>query len=443
MLEYWMQNGEAAFAAKLGRTKVDAIDKKQAMRLIKPLFQPNGKLTSFSYKMFGQLNARNREDVAGKIARKLHGLKEREGRTCSFCGKSAGAKLKGWMYPFIITKEKFPNLYPSGQVETLNTCKACAWKSIAAYSNAIFQTKRVGEESYTSVNLFFADTSEQLQAYLRTLQDALVTDYFQNVSRKVNYDVTYYPHEFLFSLIYYLSNQIREQEEFSERRIGALVLGYKMHGGSRKVIYDTVQVIQNLTPIIRALRTFNDSPTMKKAKAKGVDPLVLLFRSQRGGLRGVRLGPHVFIERERFLRSLLAEGRIDWLSLEQMIFTRLGEDRSLPFLNDFLLAMMKELGMNEKELYEQVSGEGYHLARNLLAGDTVHSAKAKAYELRRARRMEEFLGKLNLLQLDTESRLDDRPFRENESMFQKLKVFFLIGFCNGLFSGRHEKKVEA
>jgi hypothetical protein len=445
LLEYWIQNGEATWAAKpqLRRVKVEKIGSKETKRLMKPLFQPNGKLTSFSQKMFGQLNARNWDDAARKVSKKLQGLKEQEGRTCAFCGKPSGAKLKGWIYPFIITKEKFPNLYPSGSVETLNTCRTCAWKSVAAYTNLTFQTNRVGEESYTSINFLFADSTKELQACLTHLQGALAPTYFRNVdNKKIRYDLTYYPNEFLFSLIYYLSNQIRDQREL-KRRIGGVVLGYKIHGRSRKAIYDTFQVIDNLTPIIRALRVFRTCTQPRSGKTQLTDPLTFLFRSMRASLKGAKIEPHIFIERERFLRTLLADGRIDWGNLEQMVFRRLGEERRLPYINDFLIAIMEELNLNEKELYEQVSREGYRLARTLVANDTLRTVRARAYELRRTRRLDEFLWKLNLLQLDAESIVDDRPFRENESMFQKLRAFFLIGFCNGLFSGKREVEVKA
>jgi hypothetical protein len=313
---------------------------------------------------------------------------------------------------------------------------------VAAYTNLLFQTKRVGEESYTSINFLFADSTPELQASLRHLQGALVPTYFQNFDKKASYDITYYPHEFLFSLIYYLSNQIRDQRELN-RRVGGVVLGYKLHGRSRKAIYDTFQVIDNLTPIIRALKVFRTRTQRGIGKSKVTDPLVFLFRSMRAGLKGGNVGPHIFIERERFLRSLLADGRIDWVNLEQMVFRRLKDERSIPYVNDFLIAIMEQLNLNEKELYEQVSAEGYRLARALVANDPPRTVRARAYELRRARRLDEFLWKLNQLQLDAKSKLDDRPFRENENMFQKLRAFFLIGFCNGLFSGKRvEVKTE-
>jgi hypothetical protein len=389
------------------------------------------------------LNARNRADVASKITASLKKLKEQKGRICFFCGNTSAAQLKGWVYPFIVAKDKFPNLYPYGNVETLNVCRSCAWKSVAAYSNTYFQTTRTGEESYTCANLFFADDEKQLANYLRNLQGDVAVNYFRNIPRgAIKYDRTYYPHEFLFLLTYYLSNQMREQSEALRRRIGALVLGYKLHAGSRKAIYDTFQVIQDLAPIIRAIRTFGESKGIGRARSKGLDPLAFLFRSMRESTKGARFGPHIFIERERFARVLLTENRIDWANLEEIVFRRLGEDKSIPFLDNFLVAVMGELNMDDKTLYEQVSKEGYFLARRLTSSDTVRSVKAKAYELRRARRMEEFLSKLNLIQLDTESRVDDRPFRDNEIIFQKLKAFFLIGFCNGLFSGKWEKGKE-
>lgn len=110
--------------------------------------------------------------------------------------------------------------------------------------------------------------------------------------------------------------------------------------------------------------------------------------------------------------------------------------------------------MGDKELYEKVSTLGYRLGMETLRKelgknieeanrDEIDRARKKLvqriYELKRKRTLEEFLDSLNTLQLSAESEIDDRPFRENEKIFYKLKVFFLIGISNAAFSKRKEK----
>ena len=113
--------------------------------------------------------------------------------------------------------------------------------------------------------------------------------------------------------------------------------------------------------------------------------------------------------------------------------------------------------MSDKELYERVSNMGYRLGKEMLRkelGKNIEEANSdeinrvrkklvqKIYELKRKRTLEEFLDALNTLQLNVESEIDDRPFRENEKIFYKLKVFFLIGISNAAFS-RKEKGGES
>jgi hypothetical protein len=127
---------------------------------------------------------------------------------------------------------------------------------------------------------------------------------------------------------------------------------------------------------------------------------------------------------------------INWAILEDILFYNVANNRNIPFINMFLLTLMGELGMPDKELYESVSKEGFHIGKELLRaeGNDRHKAKTLLYELRRKRRIEEFLDVLNLIQIKTEKTFDDRPFKENSEIFGKLKAFFLIGMTNAIFS---------
>jgi len=112
--------------------------------------------------------------------------------------------------------------------------------------------------------------------------------------------------------------------------------------------------------------------------------------------------------------------------------------------------------MSNKDLYEKISNLGYkigidaikkEIGKNLkdATDEEIGRARKKLiqiiYELKRKRTLEEFLDSLNTLQLSVELQIDDRPFRENEKIFYKLKVFFLIGMSNAAFS-KVEKEVK-
>jgi hypothetical protein len=101
---------------------------------------------------------------------------------------------------------------------------------------------------------------------------------------------------------------------------------------------------------------------------------------------------------------------------------------------------MDEFKMTDKELFDEVSSEGYRLGQKLLEENKNDIKKAKSilYELRRKRKLEEFLDEINILQLTVEEEFYDKPFKDNPEKFPKLKTFFLIGMTNAVF--RSKKK---
>ena len=51
-----------------------------------------------------------RESMPDFLKRFLQGLKEDKTSRCVFCNHKGGLTIKGWFFPFIIDKNKFPNL---------------------------------------------------------------------------------------------------------------------------------------------------------------------------------------------------------------------------------------------------------------------------------------------------------------------------------------------
>lgn len=399
MIKYWLQNGET-FTAK-----------KDIKDTLEPIFQNDGKFTQVSNAFFRQLNAKGLDDLAKRIQDSLKDTKRWSGKEpCSICGNLKTAEMKQWLCPFIIAKDKFPNIHPNGKVDSLHICTECAEKSIRAYGRIKFN----GQRDYLCFLLFFSTTSDKLKEFYDMQQVHVTPNFFRNWTDKPS-DIIYYPYEFLAYIIYNIANTQIEFEDI-DISLGAMVFG--LSTGTKK-IFDTADVVDNLNPIIIALKKFSKSYDFQ-----------FLFKRLRE--EGNDVDPGVFIRRNLLFKALLKEKRIDWTILEGILFYNISKDRNIRFIKPFLLTLMEELHMGEKEVFEQVSSEGYKIGISLL---NVEKDKAKRYlyELRRKRRMEEFLDAINLIQLEVEKSIDDRPFKENPEMFHKLKVFFLIGMTNAIF----------
>lgn len=416
MLEYWIQNGETVIE--------EEITKDFIKNTLTSIFQQDGKNTAFSRAYFSQLNknATNIDSLTEFIANSLEKQRESNNKTCSFCNKYGAFKLKGWIFPYVITKEKFPNIYSNGKVESLNICKKCAYKSILALNRVRFNAQKSGNVEYLSYVMFFSNTTDNLRHFYNVLQEDVKPNYFRNITEYL-VDQVYYPYEFLAALLYNIAIRLEDYEHYD---LGAIIIG--LIPGSKK-IYETVDIINYLNPIIsicRHLYTTNDKAFP-----------ILFYRLREEG----RSEPNLFIKRNIFFKTLLKFRSIDWTILEDILFYNISRNRSTPFITNFLYIIMEEFHMSEKDLFEKVSNEGYKLGSELLRSEDNRRDRIKPilYELRRKRKLEEFLDAINLLQLKVEKQFYDKPFKDNPEKFSRLKTFFLIGMTNAIFQSKGEK----
>lgn len=428
MLEYWIQNGECQAEmhrnANVGKILKDTI------------FRRDGSLTCLSRSLFSMLNPRGFDDVSQKLSKSLKTLKVTEKKTCSFCGSKGASRLKGWMFPFIIDQAKFPNIYPNGKVESLNICKSCLVKSLQAYG-AILYSGQQGARNTIHINaiMFFSNDSSSLADFMRTsCSPAIIVDYFTNWKPKIRRDVAYFPYEFLMQMLDYVASKMIELGGIDELGgLGAVLICFSQTGRSKK-IYECAEVVTALSPLVQALSLFNEGAEESR--------FFSLFRSMRKEIPKRKVVADAFVERNKFFRMLLSYRKIDWTSLEDIVFYRLTLDRSILYLDRFLKEVMKAMSDPDAQYYDQVSRQGWLLGSSLLRrGERPKAVKASIYELRRERSdLGKFLDLVNDLQLKAESGFDDRIFRENERVFTKLRTFFLIGMSNALFQRSRESE---
>ncbi len=406
MLEYWIQNGETVIE--------EPVTKELIKDALTPIFKHTGEHTMLSRAYFKQLNKADINALSDYIS-KIEGESENSKNICSFCNKSGAFELKGWIFPFIIAKEKFPNLYANGKI-VINICRMCAYKSILAFKRIRFSTQKVKNNYYLCYVMFFADTRDNLKRFYNSaLQESTNPTYYSNLTESL-VDRIYYPYELITTLLY----EIAVKAEDYEYKLGAIVVGLSTDS---KKIYDVVDVIDDLNPIIKAF---------KKLYNKNDKAFPAFFRMRARG----EIDPDISIKRNLFFKDLLKLRSINWRAIEDVLFYNISKDMSVPFIYLFLCTIMGQLKMNEKELFESVSRTGYHLGKELLASENNKSGRVKQllYELRRKRKMEEFLDAINLMQIKVERQFNDKPFKDNPEKFNILKTFFLIGMTNAIFS---------
>ena len=444
MLEYWIQSGEA----RLRDVEFNPEDAETIKDLIFPLFQSDGKMTLFTQKYFRHLNIKNKEDFMKKTITALASLKESKSKICFVCGKQGADKLKGWIFPFVITREKFPNIS-----NEISICRECALKSFAAYTTAIFTT----QGNYLNYIIFFADNADELYLFMKEVKSAVqefIPEYYRNWKLTA---LIYYPFEFLAYITNDITIYMETKKEIFDINIGAIVVSVDV-GGSKK-IYKTSSVITNVNLIAKLLIKFRKTvKTARREKAerlleRGIeinpeiakDPFRTMFSFMKKEMKVVanKVTPDLFVARNAFFKELYQYKNIDWKAVEEIVFYRAKENGTVPYLSQFLRTTMEVFNMSDKELYDKVSGLGYTLGSALLQkGERFERAKQYLFELRRKRNLEEFLDQINLIQVYAETPVDDRPFRNNEKLFYKLKVFFLIGMANAIFQNKPQKAPE-
>jgi len=413
MLEYWIQNGEINYK--------DNITPDFIKDSLSNIFKKDGTHTAFSFAYFKQLNNKNMR--ASKDTNFLDAFsnyiyetlnKKPSSKSCTICNANGSFELKGWIYPFIISKDKFPNLYPNGNVEYLNVCNRCAYKSILVYRYIKFYSNG----NNLSWILFFSNNNESLKRFYNTWQEAIPgvnqAEYYTNVKEKP-IDKIDYPYELLANILYKIAIKI---EDYSHYNLGAVVVG--LATGSKK-IYNNGDIVNDLNPIIN---------TFKELYNNNDNAFSLLFK----GLSGFTNNEDLHLKRNTFFKSIIVDRSINWSMLDDILFYNIENNHTIPFIYDFLEIIMRELHLSERELFEEVSKEGWKVGNELKSMNDTSKIKPILYELRRKRKLEEFLDAINHLQLSIEKQFNDKPFKEYPEKFSKLKTFFLIGMANAIFA---------
>ncbi|MCD6085847.1 hypothetical protein J7J41_02545 [bacterium] len=383
-----------------------------------------------------------RESMPDFLKRFLQGLKEDKTSRCVFCNHKGGLTIKGWFFPFIIDKNKFPNLYPEAKIASLKVCKNCTAILFAAYKNIFYSSN----QDYLNFLFFYSDNEYVLNRFLKRLKEEFSSNFvYSNYWKNFKVDGVNYPYEFLSELLNKIATNSRynlNQQENSQ--IGVAIFGLETKG---KKVWHFAEKIDNIHIMLQILRKiWEKAPIIKETGQKiNIFPvftksfLEYNFKTKRYNFKK----KDGFVKRNKFLRELFFFKKINWQLLEDVLFKNIKERRStLPYNETILPIIMDVLNMpkEEKELYEKISKQGYNFGKKLLE---VEGRKEKVvkyiYDLRRTRQLVDFLDQANNLQLRAKISFDERSFKENENVFRNLKVYFLIGMANAIFASQKEK----
>lgn len=442
-----MQNGKAALSL-IGQSSASKKTLKESdfRKLLYPLYQRSGKGTklavSLFYPVYGAIkeDKRNKDGFATFFYKQIALSKMNRKRSCIYCEKVGAKEIVSYVFPFITTLDKYPNAYSRGRVQSLNLCSECMVTSFAANNRLLFKSNSPSRRSdHISCIMFFSQNEEALARFYRNfLEPSLLPTLSDNINlfrrpkivgkteKHYTYDNIWYSEELLAVLIDFISEKMTDFKNI-DKRLGALSFSYNRvsSGLSAMTIYDSFEIIDDLYPFIKAFANL-------KAKSNNPNSFKILFRNMRLG--GLAINEGNYSERRSFFRRLLIHRHIAWKSLQALVISKVREDRIVPFLKSFILALMEELSLSlEKTIFQNASDVGYRLGTTLKKTEkNPKRLKKSIYDFRRCRRPHELLDKLNLLQAQAETTVYADPFTHLQ-YYETAKTGFLIGLSNAIF----------
>ncbi len=289
--------------------------------------------------------------------------------------------------------------------------------------------------------LFFSYDDEVLKRfYDNFIQVLLKPTYFTNIdlpgvgknkesdSNQYSYGRIWYPEDILAVIIDYISTKITQLYDIGEN-IGSLLFSFDRIPSGRNYIniYDSFDIIDDIYPFVKGFSLF-------KRKSNNPNSFIILFKS----LLTNNKNESDFILRRKILRNLLIFRRFDWKSIESLLMIKASENRSIPYVKSFILVLL-EIFLLEKETFQSASNVGYKLGSLLkeIEGNP-NRLKKFIFDLRRCRRLEDFLSIVNLMQTRASVSIFSKALFNNTN-FEVIKVGFLIGYTNAIFES---KKIE-
>lgn len=444
-----MQNGRVALSSIIDK---DGLNENLISVLLNPIFQNNNANTDLSRALFSSLtpNIKNKDErnligISKEFYKKVL-IKNKKGKSlCIYCGNKGSENISSYIYPFITNYDRFPNIYSKGAIRSLKFCNECLLISFAAFNKLLFKSNKKNNANQISMIMFFSYNDNALKGfYDNFIQVLLKPTFYTNVeipgigkitekdSDRYSYGRVWYPEDILAVIFDYVSNKITELYDIGEN-IGSLLFSFdRVPSGTNYInIYDSFDVIDDIYPFVRGLTLF-------KRKSKNPNSFIIFFNS----LLTNNKKEGDFILRRKLLRNLFVFRRFDWRTIEKLVMLKASENKSIPYINSFILVFLEILSL-EKDIFQDASNVGYKLGKILKeTEENPNRLKKFIFDLRRCRRVEDFLSIVNLMQARANVSIFSKALF-NTNSFEIIKVGFLIGYSNAIFvTKRIEDKTE-
>ena len=444
-----MQNGKAALSI-IGYNYKKQPTQNQISELLKPIYREDDTDTKISFSLFYPIrnqikNERNKIGFSKFFLKQLTKRIESKNFLCVYCGNQGSSEIISYIFPFITTIHKYPNIYSMGKIKSLNFCSKCMLISFAANSRWLFNVRNpTNKIDFFSAIMFFANNEIELRRFYRNFTERnLLPSRYTNMeilpqefaSKRANentYNATWFPEEFLALIIYFISKKIK-RFNILNKNLGAILLSYNRNssGAGATIIYNSFDIIDDLFPFIKGIYNL-------AKKTKNDDSFLILFKHLKKDLFSNKPDDYTF--RRQFFRQLLLNKRFDWKTIQSIIMLKATEDKTIPFLKSFIITMSEELSLNsDKAVFAAGNNLGYRIGMKI-KGYEINYKRLKKYifDFRRCRRPKDFLSLLNLVQAQSESTVYADIFVNDK--FEIAKTGFLIGFSNAIFTKENDKR---
>jgi|GEM_PF-4631564 len=163
-----MQNGLTALS-KIGFREKGSLREQHVKSLLSPIYQKDGQRSRLSSSLFSNLSIKpmkgetDKDRIAKHIYRRLSATNVNHKLSCIYCGNGGAKQAAKYIFPFITGREKYPNAYSMGNIDSLNFCSRCMLVSFASNSRWLFRASTTkGGVEFISAIMFFSKNADAL-----------------------------------------------------------------------------------------------------------------------------------------------------------------------------------------------------------------------------------------------------------------------------------------
>ncbi|WP_148686727.1 hypothetical protein [Candidatus Nitrosocosmicus hydrocola] len=391
---------------------------------------------SFFYPIISRIKQKEGQEDKESFASFFHRNLLKKGKrdySCTYCGSNQSNEMVSYMFPFVISKKKYPNIYSRGYVKSLNFCNKCAFTSFSAISRLLFVTNTPRRNlEYISYIMFFSQNVDELvNFYTAYLDSIIIPSWHTNITNFIKNNKSlkiWYPEDMLLLLLDYISKRISDFEgNNSTRKLGAILfsMSRSKKNSNPMITYDTFDIVNDLHHFINVLQKLNKE-NLRTFQILYLN-LGIIKNNGPPDLKNLSF-------RKKFFDVILIYHRIEWKTIESIIMIKASEGKSIPFFKTFILLIMEELLLPDRDVFEKANGVGFHLGMSLRRKELrLSKLKKLIFDFRRCRNAEDFLLLINLVQVQTEIALNKDSLLTFTDKFSMAKPSFLLGFSNSIF----------